>query len=321
MKFNGNLLLSSALVATMSVMVACAPSKRGTKFADRTSANGKATDADRFFGKTTGNAESKTLQTKITYVDAMIEEAIDTKIAQAKLSKLAEDRSENKVSGLPEIKETERGEEVSDQSKIAPSNDLKNTRNPYLITVRLQIEDKGALDYMAFNNQFGASKYLVELLPANEACATKVASKISVRAACIDKACAQLAVEIVDESKEKVSAQLFMAKAGESTGSEIKLTKFEKYQSALVSKASAVAADQDEEATAISAATLAKPKMACSVEAAVASDDDTASEATLSEVKAKADKDKEEADKAKEEEAKKKADSESAIDDVAAIPE
>ncbi len=235
MKFNGNVVLTAALMATLSLMVACAPAKRGTKFADRSGPNSGGTEADRFFGKQSTSDETKAFEQSIIMIDAMIEESDDSRIGRDKLAKIAAERSENKVSGLPEPKAEERGAEAEvDENPGLAAERSKDRRANSLITVRVTLEGIGALDYMEFNDEFGSKNNLVELLPANADCASKVANFLSVRAACADASCSQLAIQLVDERGEKkLFVNKFVERIGSPEGSPVKVAKYKAFVSAL----------------------------------------------------------------------------------------
>lgn len=234
-----NAFLTAALVATLSAMVACAPAKKGAKFKDHGAGGSNLPSADRFFKKQSSNEESAKFEKSVVMINARIEEATNSQIARNKLEAMAVERSEGKISGLPEDETVERGTKV-DKKNVTGSKEPTNDRNKYLISIRITLEGIGSLDYINFNSLYGSERELIELLPANAECASKVAEFIEVRAACVDRLCNQLAVQVADvRSEPELLVNKILDQAAPAKGFLIKVTNYKMFN-ALADEATAV---------------------------------------------------------------------------------
>lgn len=220
MKFNSNVYLTAALVATLSTMVACAPAKSGTKFKDRTSANSGLPPVDRFFGKQDASAEDiKALNDKIILVVAVVEDSNGKMIGDIEVGDLRDERKKNGTSAIakPTINEPSKDNEDadSDETPAAAARKSDRARNKHLITVRVVLSDIGAIDFMGLNYETGTRDSLIPLETVDTNCEKKFA-QFSVRAACVDAACATLAVQVAEEGSEgEVQANMLLTRVGE----------------------------------------------------------------------------------------------------------
>lgn len=207
MKLNGNLVLTAALMATLSLMVACAPAKRGTKFTDRSGANGTGTEAEKVGGiKRMETPEAKEFRDQIVMIDAAVQESKEDEESQEEIDKLLLKYTAEGVSSLDpieEAQETSEEEQDSDNQNTAglkSKEPVSRDRAKYIMSVRVNIAGVGYLDLVGVSAKFGNAKMLRTLTHVNKDCATKYAD-LKIKAICADKSCSKLLVQLNSTSR------------------------------------------------------------------------------------------------------------------------
>ncbi len=208
MKFNGNVVLTAALVATLSAMVACAPAKRGAKFADRSGKNSTGNPAEKASGVRTMNTpEANELRDQIVSIDAAIQESNESEESQEQIDKLLEEYTAKGVSSLDPVKEEvqateeEQSSEDNDQVGAVGGKAVTSSDRPkYIMSVRVNIANIGYLDLVGVSAKFGKATMLRTLTHVNKECATKYAD-LKIKAICTDKSCSQLLVQFNETAR------------------------------------------------------------------------------------------------------------------------
>lgn len=264
MKFHSNLLITASLAATLTLMAACAPAKKSANFKDRSGAKSGATVGQLFFINKGESAEDKEFAKSITFVGAIVEEAANTNIARQKLNEKYKKRDTTKLSKHVPLPE--------EGATAIATNQPNNRRQETLISVRVVVEGIGGLDYMGYNDEFGSEKILTELSAANEECAAEVAGFLSVRAACVDRACSKLAVQLVKVMEDKeLYANKLLDKVGQPTGSSITVTQYKELASDVDAPTDLAAETDADESTEEQSKPKAKkpmPQMVCKAKTA-----------------------------------------------------
>lgn len=208
MKLNSNLFLTAALAATVTAMVACAPAKRGAKFADRTGSNANATEAEKVSGvRQQQSVEAENFRDQIISISAEVEEANEDEESEEAIDKLLAEYVASGESSLEPIKEEEenQGQEESrskDNSTqgLASNQPVSNVRSKYIMNVRVNLANVGHLDLVAGSTKFGNAKMLRTLTHVNKECSAKYAD-LKIKAICADKSCNKLLVQFLSGAR------------------------------------------------------------------------------------------------------------------------
>ncbi len=200
MKFNANVFLTAALVATATAMVACAPAKRGAKFDDRSGSRSGGTEAEKAFGKTRINTpENNLFRDQIISIEAQIEEATDEDESKEKLETLEAEYKAKGVSGLEPVTAKVKSD-TDDLVGVKGRQSESNERAKYVMSIHVNIADIGVLDFVGVEETFGDAKALQTLTLLQEDCRKKH-DDLRVRAICGDKNCSKLLVQIVKKAE------------------------------------------------------------------------------------------------------------------------
>jgi hypothetical protein len=226
-----NLAIVTALVATLSVLAACGPQKKTSKFMPRGSnsrPNGTAEDraAAEIFGSALNNEQSRELAQKIAKVELQI---IDAQ---------PEDRSELEslkadLGGTTESTEQansdaeERGSEAPAQSQTGAVRTERNATNGPLPTIQLfkaeiTIVGVGKVKFVGISS---AESRKTVLEATTSACRTSV--QLKVKTACLDNACNRVGLEISDKTQRDAKIRFSVAKSASNTQGDLREFSYE----------------------------------------------------------------------------------------------
>lgn len=223
-----NLAIVTALVATLSVLAACGPQKKTSKFSPRGSSTrptGTAEDraAAEIFGSAINNEQSRALAQKIAKVeliviDAQPEDRAELEALKAELTGAAVGATSQSVS-QDEVED--RGSETSTSQTGAVRTD-RNANTAPLSTIQLfkteiTVVGMGKVKFVGISSS-DSRKTVLEATTA--ACRTSVPFKVKV--ACLDNACNKVGLEISDKTQQDAKIRFSVAKSASNTQGDLR---------------------------------------------------------------------------------------------------
>lgn len=223
-----NLAIVTALVTALSVLAACGPQKKTSKFRDRGSNSTRPGSAEEraaaeIFGSSLNNEQSRALAQKIAKVQLVVVDAQPEDRAELEALKAVAtgSTSEATAPSVTENQVEERGSEASPSQDGAVRTDRNANSAPLrtiqLFTAEITIVEMGKVKFVGISNT-DSRKTVLEA--TTSACRTSVPIKVKV--ACLDSACNKVGLEISEKTQQDAKIRLSVSKSASNSEGDLR---------------------------------------------------------------------------------------------------